>query len=634
MRDSIKQIVKFSLLFIFIFSLFPGTFAQAHSALVKTLPEGGEKLKESPATIKLWFKDPVVLHSDTITLMDSSGNHVKLEKTYIDRKDPTHIIGNIQETLPAGRYTAEISVMALDGDILTERFTFEVLKEEPKKEGPLKLLKQTPDDGQIIKDKPEKIDLWFNQGAELTAIGVFDKNQQPVKLKEPHIDPNDPTHMIVEFDEELEKGTYQVTWYARSSGNELRNTPDSLDVFYFAVDEFTPIKEGSVGTPIETSWFPDVGLKQFGYWFIFLGISILFGSSFFIHIISKELREFKRWKLISLGLISITMLGAILLISQRRMELADLPLNEFFSLKFIWVPIVQVVLLLLGFMIKKMELTAFGIALLMVPFVMGHASYPRYGGFLTVMVNASHLMAASIWLGGLFALLTTAKRNEFPEQLKKVGSKFSKWAFWSLLVIILTGFMMTIQYVPSFSLESFLKSQWGKAVVIKVVLTILVVGIGYLQRNAIKKFTSEIVNKFYIRGLFEIVYGLLLLFFASILVVSTPSAAERGVYPLKSSYEQEVKVDISPLKEGLNVLTLDFKEDMDVKNVKVKISMPPENSIEYDAFKIRKGTFKITGNIIHGSGSLLMEIEAIKANGDIRTYEYTIVVPGETMDGR
>jgi copper transport protein len=628
---SIKLIGKVYLLFIFIFSLFPESFAQSHSSLVKTLPEGEEKLKEIPQTIELWFLDPVVLHSNALTLMGSSGNQVALENAYIDPKDPTHIIGNVPDTLPADRYTATINVIALDGDILTEKFSFEVLNEEPKKQGPLELVKQAPADGQIMDGNPKKIDLWFSHSAELTAIGVFDRNQQSVKLKEPYKDPEDPAHIIVEFDEPLENGTYQVTWYAHPSEEVLSNQLEIVDVFYFAVNEFTPIKNGRVGTLIQTSWFPDLDFKQFGYWFIFLGLSILFGSSFFIHLVLKEVKEYKRWKRISLGLIFMTSLGAILLIRHQFAEIADLPLHEFYSIQFIWIPIIQIVLLLLGFMIKKLEFPAFGVALLMVPFVMGHASYPRYGGFLTIMVSILHLVAASIWLGGLFALLTMFKRNEFAELLKKVGTKFSKWAFWSLLVIILTGFIMTIQFVPSFSLESFIKSQWGKAVTIKIGLTLLIICIGFVQRNTLQKLANALVNKFYSRGIIEVLYGVFLLLFASILVVSTPSAAERGIYPLKSSYEEDLKVDISPLKEGLNVLTLDFKKEIDMENVKIKISMPPENNIEYDAFKIKEGTFKITGNILHGAGSLLMKVEAKEKNGYIRTYEYTIVVPGERM---
>ncbi|KAB7664157.1 copper resistance protein CopC [Bacillus sp. B1-b2] len=615
---------------IFLLSLFPGTLTEAHSSIVKTLPEGGQRLNDSPDTIEIWFVDPVKLHSDTIKLIGTSGKSFNLDSTYIDPKNPRHIVGNIKKELPADSYTAEINVIALDGDILTQKFSFEVLNAAPKKnEGPLKLLKQSPNDGEIISGEYKKIDLWFNQSVDLTAIGLFDKNQQPIKIKEPYKDPQDPTHIIVEFDEPLDKGTFQVTWYARPSQVDSSNKiPDILDVFYFANDEFTPIKDTRAVKPMSEPWFSQIGFKQFGYWLIFVGITLLFGSSFFNKVVSKDITEYKRWRVISLGLILITTLGAVLLIIQQRIELMDLPLNEFFSLKYIWVPIVQIILLLVGYTIKKVELVAFGLALVTVPFVMGHASYPRYGGFLSIIVNALHLTAASIWLGGIFSILTIAKKNEFSLLLERVSDKFSRWALWSLLVIILTGFIMTFQYVPSFSIESFLKSEWGKAIILKVAFTTLIIIIGYLQRKALKQVANNLFNKFYRRSMYEFVYGLLLIFFASILVVATPTEAEQGVYPQNRAQYSDIKVDISPLKPGLNVLTLDFNKELDIKSVKVKIAMPPDYSIEYNAFKVNKETFKITGNIIHSSGTLSMEVEAVKANGELRKYEYTIVVPG------
>ncbi|OXT17188.1 hypothetical protein B9K06_12575 [Bacillus sp. OG2] len=615
---------------IFLLSLFPGTFTEAHSSIVKTLPEGGQRLNDSPDTIEIWFVDPVKLHSDTIKLIGTSGKSFNLDSTFIDPKNPRHIVGSVKKELPPDRYTAEINVIALDGDILTQKFSFEVLNVAPKKnEGPLKLLKQSPNDGEIISGEYKKIDLWFNQSVDLTAIGLFDKNQQPIKLKQPYKDPQDPTHIIVEFDEPLEKGTFQVTWYARPSQvDSSKKEPDILDVFYFANDEFTPIKDTRDVTPMSKPWFSQIGFKQFGYWLIFVGITLLFGSSFFNRVVSKDITEYKSWRVISLGLIFITTLGAVLLITQQRIELMDLPLSEFFSLTYIWVPIVQIFLLFLGYTMKKIELVAFGLALITVPFVMGHASYPRYGGFLTIILNALHLAAAAIWLGGIFSILTIAKKNEFSLLLERVSAKFSRWALWSLLVIIVTGFIMTFQYVPSFSIESFLKSEWGKAIIIKVALTTLIIIIGYLQRKVLKQIANNLFKKFYRRSMYEVVYGLLLIFFASILVVATPTEAEQGVYPQDRAQDSDIKVGISPLNPGLNVLTLDFNKELDIKSVKVKIAMPPDYSIEYNAFKVNKGTFKITGNIIHSSGTLSMEVEAVKANGDLKKYEYTIVVPG------
>jgi copper transport protein len=625
----LKFCIIFSFVFLVIWSLFPIISADAHSSLVRTVPEGGGKVENSPSKIELWFKDPVVLHSNALNVVDSTGKVYQLSNILLDSDNHSHIIGELKEPLPANRYSVEVNVIALDGDVITEKFSFEVLKGEVKQQGPLKLIKQLPNDGQIIKNNLEKIDLWFNQQTEITAIGVFDKNQKLVKVKKPYQDPLDPTHIIVEFDQLLGKGTYQVTWYGHPSKKDSSSQPDSLDVFYFAVDEFSPIEEGSNGTPVKKAWFPDIGLKQFGYWLTFIGLSLIFGSSLFIQIMSPIRKQINIWKYIASGLVMVTVAGVSIVIIQQRTELLELPLSEFFTLKFIMVPIIQVFLLVLGWVFRRIETVAFGLALFLTPFVMGHASYPRYGGSFTIFINELHLFGASIWMGGLLVLITLVKKNEVSDFIKMAASRFSRLAFWSLMVIMITGIFMTIRYIPSFSFESFVDSQWGKAVILKVLLTTIVVLLGYFQRKSIKSFTVHLVNKFKIRGLNEIVYAMLILFFASILVVSTPSAAEQGIYPENEKNEQDLLVEISPLKSGLNVLTVDLKEKSDIENIKVKITMPPNYSAEYNAFKIDQNTFKITGNLIHAAGTLFMEIEATKGNGEITTYPYTMVVPGE-----
>lgn len=137
-------------------------------------------------------------------------------------------------------------------------------------------------------------------------------------------------------------------------------------------------------------------------------------------------------------------------------ELGNLSLGQFLSVKFVWIPISQIVLLLLGLLFSKMRHLFYGISLLLVPFITGHASYPRYGGYPTILVSALHLFAASIWIGGLFGLITIPKKEEMKEWLSIVIPKFSRWALFSLIVLIATGVYMTYQYIPSFTIGSFL----------------------------------------------------------------------------------------------------------------------------------------------------------------------------------
>jgi copper transport protein len=611
-------------------SFLPVQIAEAHSSLIKNSPLGGERLIERPKTIELWFKDPVIVHSGSIQVIDSSGEMIQMENISPDADDPTHIIGRLKEELPVGHYMVGLSVIALDGDVVNEKFSFEVIDhQQDQAVKPLLLVKQTPADGEIIDENVTQIDLWFNQPAKLTAIGVF--NERSYMLKEPVQDPSDPNHIIVELAEPLEKGTYQVTWYGHPTSEELVAPTDSLDVFYFAVEEFAPLKENPMGTPIKTTPFlSNIGMKQVGYWFFFIGIILLFGASFFKRIILGEGNHTKRWTKVSWSLFILSLLGVVLIVFEQRIILQQLTLQEFLSIKLIYLPLIQMMILVSGLLIKRIQLVAFFVAILLVPFAMGHALYPRYGGYFTVAINALHILFAGIWLGGLFSLLIYSNHRDFSSWLEKVGGRFSKWSAISLGMIIVTGLVMTYKYIPAFTIESFYESNWGKAILFKIALMIMMVFIGYRQRKTIKKLSSALLAKFKFRGYNEMLYGLFILFFASILVVTTPSAAEQGVYPIYQGDQDQLEIQVSPFKPGLNVMNLDFNTQQEVESVEVNISMPPQYKVTYDAFKVGANQFAITGNIFHAAGSLYMEVRAEYESGEVEIVEYSIVVPGES----
>lgn len=77
------------------------------------------------------------------------------------------------------------------------------------------------------------------------------------------------------------------------------------------------------------------------------------------------------------------------------------------------------------------------------------------------------------------ALILMLPREHPIEWLKNVGKTYSKWAIISIFVIGLTGLWMSKNYVPTFSVESFLASNWGKLVLVKMVLFIEIIFIGF-----------------------------------------------------------------------------------------------------------------------------------------------------------
>ncbi|WP_407270686.1 copper resistance CopC/CopD family protein [Radiobacillus sp. PE A8.2] len=606
---------------------------QAHSSLKDTFPKGNEVLKEAPSNIEVWFQDPVVIHTDSIKIEDSNGNQVSITKNKLDSTDARHIITKLKEELDPGKYTVKINVIAQDGFVIEEDFRFTVegsVKSESKE---LKLVKSNISDGEIHRGSPKQIELWFNQPAEVTAFGIFDDNHRPVGTKESEIDPNNPQHITIPISEKLSSGSYQITWYAapvNKGGQTIQS--DRVGVYYFAVDEFssmTPI--GNNNSSIDWNTFNfSFGLKQIAYWFTFIGLTVLFGISWFYSIVMRNRMEQTRHNKVNLLFYFLSLIGIVLLIIHHRLDLSELSIKEFLSIKFSWIPIVQLVLITIGMWIKKMRPFLLGLALILWPFIIGHASYPRYGGYITMVVTSLHVVAVGIWMGGLFALIAKPKHQDAGEWFKNVGPAFSKWALVSVIVIIFSGIWMTVEFLPSFSIKSLVESEWGRSLLIKTVLFLLLVIIGYIQRKTVKKLGSKLAPSFFKRVRTEIIYGVIIFFFAATLVAANPSTAEQGVYKETTKQQElDLSVEITPLEMGLNTITLDFKNDPKIRNVKVELSMPPDWRIENNAFKVEKGVYKLTGNLLHAAGTTNMKVKVLMESGEEMQTPYRIVVPGE-----
>ncbi|WP_188453336.1 copper resistance CopC/CopD family protein [Virgibacillus oceani] len=606
--------------------------ANAHSTLKDTYPKGNEVLEDAPSRIEVWFQDPVVIHTDSIKIVDSAGNVVPAASK-LDSKNAGHIITKLKEKLEPGKYTVKINVIAQDGFVIEEEFRFSVIKPVKSEFNELELVKSNISDGEIYKGSPKQVELWFNQAAEVTAFGIFDDNHQPVGVKQPKVDPKNPRHTIIPISRKLSSGSYQITWYAAPvNKGEQTIQSDRVGVYYFAVDEFssmTPI--GNNNSSIDWGTFKfSFGLKQIAYWLTFIGLTVLFGISWFYSVILKNRIEQPRRNKSILLFYLLSLVGIALLIIHHRIDLSGLSINEFLLIKFSWIPIVQLFLITIGIWIKKIRPFLFALALILWPFIIGHASYPRYGGYVTMAAASLHVLAVGIWMGGLIALIIKPKHQDSREWFKTVGSSFSKWALASVMIIIFSGVWMTVEFLPSFSIKSLVESEWGRSLLVKTILFLLLVIIGYIQRKAVKQLSSKLAQSFFGRVRAEIMYGVIIFFFAATLVAANPSAAEQGVYKeTPTQQDLDLTVEITPLEMGLNTITLDFKNDPKIRNVKVQLSMPPDWRIENKAFEVDKGTYKLTGNLLHAAGTTNMKVNVLMESGEEIQIPYRIVVPGE-----
>ncbi|MCR8635211.1 copper resistance protein CopC [Paenibacillus radicis (ex Xue et al. 2023)] len=607
--------------------ILPNAPVSAHSDMEKVYPKAAETLDQSPSTIEVWFGDLVEVYKGSIVVTSDKNVQIPVAAPRLDPKDNRHIIADIEKELPSGTYTVTVNVISIDSHPIKGTFQFVVKRTQPTEEEifqNLKLVRTAPMDGEIVPLSPDQLELWFTESVSISAFGIFNDRGESVPTKNPVQDPANPKHYTAQLNKPLEPGTYSAHWYAGVGGHKEKN-----GVYYFAIQQYSSIKGTNV-IPSQ-SIMADFGLLQVGHWLSFFGILLLAGGSFFILCIAKKLGNQERWHRFTFFLYGISVIGVSLQVASHRWEYPNVPFDEFVWLSFVWVPVLQLLAVTLGFWFLRgyLQLGMFGLAIMLWGFS-GHSTSLVYGGNVEIGMDILHLLAVAVWLAGLIALpiLMPKEETAATEWLGTVGRLYSKWALASIVIITLTGIWMSVSYVPSFTWESLWASNWGKMLLMKIILLIEIVIIGYLQRKLLSRIAVTSIQ--FLRNIrIEFFIGCMILIAVAILIDSSPREAAQGVFPDKNTVNGiTATVNVTPLKSGANDIVIQFDNETELQSVKATLSMPPNERKENYAFFMGKGQYKLTGNLLHSAGTTYLDIEAVKVNGERIIIPFSIKVPG------
>jgi copper transport protein len=126
-------------------------------------------------------------------------------------------------------------------------------------------------------------------------------------------------------------------------------------------------------------------------------------------------------------------------------------------------------------------------ALVVIPALAGHATAARHPA-LMIPVDSLHVLAMSVWLGGLAALLAcvpaATRRLDRPDAdrlLASVVVRFSALALAAVIVLLGTGVVQALEHVGSWS--ALTGTGYGRAVLVKVGLTAALICLGAVNRR-------------------------------------------------------------------------------------------------------------------------------------------------------
>jgi copper transport protein len=123
------------------------------------------------------------------------------------------------------------------------------------------------------------------------------------------------------------------------------------------------------------------------------------------------------------------------------------------------------------------------VALLPVPTVAGHALDPGRS-WIEVPLDLLHVLAAALWIGGLFALALVAPREGVsPELVGAAARRFSKLALASVLLLALTGAGRALAELSAVS--QLWTTGYGRAILAKTGLFAVLLGLGSISRSRV-----------------------------------------------------------------------------------------------------------------------------------------------------
>ncbi|MFC4601670.1 copper resistance CopC/CopD family protein [Cohnella hongkongensis] len=252
----------------------------------------------------------------------------------------------------------------------------------------------------------------------------------------------------------------------------------------------------------------------------------------------------------------------------------------------------------------------------------------------TVGLDYAHLLAAALWSGGLLLLLAVWLK-ERPEA-GRFALVFSKWALISFLALWVTGTLSTLKYLPS--LDYLQYTAWGKWLIAKAGLSLLVAVTAFLIRLRLKK--GDLPRGSLLKADVGLLAGIVLC--VGVLTYQTPLPVNEPLNYHKMGTDLHVTLRISPNSPGDNRFTVkiwlpEWVGQGEPKNVQLRllplgqegvgpidVPLQPYEDEELDAFPdFKKSTYTAKGPYLPFAGEWKAQVRVTDSEDTERVVETT-----------
>ncbi len=286
--------------------------------------------------------------------------------------------------------------------------------------------------------------------------------------------------------------------------------------------------------------------------------------------------------------------------------------------------------------------------LVLVPALSGHGS-TQSPVVLNFPVNVIHVTAMAIWLGGLATLLFVAPRGtrelepgDRGRLLAAALSRFSQVALVAVGALLLTGLVQAYVYVRH--LDALIETGYGRVVLIKFLLLMVLIGIGaYNRRRSVPRLNriaaggespgrAGVLLRRALRGevaLLVVVLGVT----AALASYAPPISAQAGPFAAESTFGPiQLEMSVEPARVGANqihIYLFDAKSGAPfgkVKQFEASATLPEKNiSLPLEPQLAGPGHYTIPAALLSASGEWRITLTVRVSAFD--EYTKTIEVP-------
>jgi len=514
-----------------------------------------------------------------------------------------------------------------------------------------------PKDG-VVAQAPSQLSLTFNENVEVSfgAIRVYTCSGKRITAGSPHHSPTSG-HTVEVSVPKLDPGVYLVAWRVISADSHPVGGTYSFRVGSGAAPSVN-------GCATETNAKSSVtvgalfGTARAG---VFAGLALLIGGVVFMLLIasgSSAARSTRRaiwvgWILLVISTIAALMLqgpyaaGSGIGDAVKWTVVHDVLHTRFGHVTEVRLLLLVAALALLPFLGGSVRAhrapvwwigaaAIVGIGLAGTPGYAGHAATGDFTIF-AVPLDTIHVLAMSIWLGGLVVLLIAALGGGFSGGLRRALATFSRVAFWCVVVLILSGVFASWRQV-GFRIRGYTSTSYGHLLLIKLGIIVVLVGLAAVSRSIVRRHQSApldapdsaiaAIDERTVAGLRrsvagEVVLGIAVLAVTAMLVNAQPARSALSpklfsatVSAGTGSSAMQVSVTVDPARVGVNqihVYTLTPKgADLSVRDISAKLVSGDGTTVPANLVRGGPNHFLTNGATITTPGKYQMLVQVLQ----------------------